>query len=124
MKKFNGLMLAVAISLMMMTAVAFARDKNHHSVEIPETVKVGAGQLAPGKYTMEWSENGATAEVDFLQDGNSKLRTPAKVVNLAQPAASDAITIDDETGHARTLEEVEFGGHKQAFSFGDAQTGE
>jgi hypothetical protein len=124
MKKFNGLMLAVAMSLMMMTAAAFAKDKNHHSVEIPETVKVGAGQLAPGKYTMEWSENGATAEVDFLQDGNSVLRTPAKVVNLSQPAASDAVTIDDETGRPRTLEEVEFGGHKQAFSFGDSQTGE
>ncbi len=124
MKKFNGLMLTVAMSVMMMTAAAFARDKNHHSVEIPESVKVGAGQLAPGKYTMEWSESGVTAEVDFQQDGNSVLRTPAKVVTLAQAAANDAVTIDDETGRPRTLEEVEFSGHKQAFSFGDAQTRE
>jgi hypothetical protein len=33
----------------MMTVAAFAKDKNHHTVDIPETVKVGAGQLAAGK---------------------------------------------------------------------------
>lgn len=49
MRKLSSLALAVTISLSMMTVAAFAKDKNHHTVDIPETVKVGAGQLAAGK---------------------------------------------------------------------------
>jgi hypothetical protein len=123
MRRLSGLTLAVMMSLLMMAAGAFARDKNHHNVEIPETVKVGAGQLAPGEYTMEWNESGPTAEVNFLQNGKSVLRTPAKVLNLPHPAQTDSLTFNNETGNTRSLEEVEFGGHKEAFSFTD-QTGE
>jgi hypothetical protein len=112
-------MLAVMVFLLMMTVAAFAKDKNHHSVEITETVQVGAGQLVPGEYTMEWNESGPTAEVDFLQNGKSVLRTPAKVVNLPHPAEADSVTMNNETDNTRTLEEVEFGGHKEAFSFSD-----
>ena len=122
MRKLSGLILAVMIFLVMTTVGALAKDKNHHSVEIPETVKVGAGQLEPGEYTMEWNESGSTAEVDFLQNGNSRARTSAKVVNLPQPAANDSVTVDSETGNTRTLEQVEFGGHKEAFSFSDTDT--
>jgi len=73
----------------MMTVAAFAKDKNHHTVDIPETVKVGAGQLAPGKYTMEWSESEPTAEITFLQEG---LPENSIAKNLrAMPAARSQI---------------------------------
>ena len=70
----------------MMTVAAFAKDKNHHTVDIPETVKVGAGQLAPGKYTMEWSESEPTAEVTFLQE---EMRLPIEGSSPARPSAPE-----------------------------------
>ena len=124
MKKFTGPMLTLVTFSLMATMAAFARDKNHHSVEIPETLQVGTAQLAAGEYTMEWSESGGTAEVSFLQHGKSIAQAPAKIVTLAHPASSDSLTTRTEAGNSKALEEVEFGGHKEAFSFIDTPSGE
>jgi len=59
MNKVRGVMLAVMTIAFIMTSGAVAKDKNHHSVVIPETLQVGASQLAPGEYTMEWNESGS-----------------------------------------------------------------
>jgi hypothetical protein len=124
MKKLTGLMLTLVTFSLMATMAAFARDKNHHGVEIPETLQVGTAQLAAGEYTMEWSESGATAEVSFLQHGKSVAQAPAKIVTLAHPASSDSLTMRTDTGNSKALEQVEFGGHKEAFSFIDTPPGE
>ena len=124
MKKVTGFMLTLVAFALLATMAAFARDKNHHSVEIPETLQVGTAQLAAGEYTMEWSESGGTAEVSFLQHGKSVAQAPAKIVTLAHPSASDSLTVKTETGNTKALEEVEFGGHKEAFSFSDTPSGE
>jgi hypothetical protein len=124
MKKLRGLMLAVVTFSLMVTVAAFARDKNHHSVVIPETLQVGTTRLAPGEYTMQWTESGATAEVNFVQNGKSVAQAPAKIVNLARPSASDSLTTRTTTDNTKALEEVEFGGHKEAFSFSDTPAGE
>ena len=124
MKKLRGLMLAVVTFSLMATAVAFAKDKNHHGVVIQEPLQVGTTRLAPGEYTMQWSESGATAEVSFLQNGKSVAQAPAKIVNLARPSASDSLTTRTTTDNTKALEEVEFGGHKEAFSFSDTPSGE
>jgi hypothetical protein len=124
MKTLRGLMLAVVTFSLMVTVAAFARDKNHHSVVIPETLQVGTARLAPGEYTMEWNVSGETAEVSFVQNGKSVAQASAKIVNLARPSASDSLTTRTETGNTVALEEVEFGGHKEAFSFIDTPSGE
>jgi hypothetical protein len=98
--KLRGLMLAVVTFSLMVTVAAFARDKNHHSVVIPETLQVGTTRLAPGEYTMQWTESGATAEVSFVQNGKSVAQAPAKIVNLARPSASDSLTTRTATGNA------------------------
>lgn len=124
MKKFTGLMLTLVTFALMATMAALARDKNHHSVEISETLRVGTTRLAPGDYTMEWSASGATAEVNFLQHGKSVAQAPAKIVTLAHPPSSDSVTITTGVDNMKALEEVEFGGHKEAFSFSDTPSGE
>ncbi len=124
MKKLRGLMLAVVTFSLMVTVAAFAKDKNHHSVVIPETMQVGTTRLAPGEYTMQWTESGATAEVSFVQYGKSVAQAPANIVNLARPSASDSLTTRTETGNTIALEEVQFGGHKEAFSLIATPSGE
>ena len=125
MKTLRGLMLAVVTFSLMVTVAAFARDKNHHSVVIPETLQVGTTRLAPGEYTMEWNVSGATAEVSFVQNGKSVAQAPAKIVSiLPVRSASDSLTTRTTTDNTKALEEVEFGGHKEAFSFSDTPAGE
>jgi hypothetical protein len=113
--------IVAAIAVVLLTTVAvLARDKNHHNVTFPETMQVGTSRLAPGNYTMEWSESGSTAQVTFLQHGKSVAQVPAKVVNLDHSAATDSVTMKAEADNTEALEEVQFGGHKEAFSFSES----
>jgi len=123
MKNLRNHTLAVALALIMSVG-AFAREKNHHNVVIPEVVQVGSSRLAPGEYTMEWNEKGSTAEINFLQHGKSMAQASAKVVNLSHPAASDSVIMTAEAGSAGDLEQIEFGGKKEAFSFREIPRGE
>jgi hypothetical protein len=124
MNKVRGVMLAVMAIAFIMTSGAVAKDKNHHSVVIPETLQVGASQLAPGEYTMEWNESGSMARVNFVQRGKSLAQASAKIINLGHPAKSDSVTMKSDTGDSGTLEQIQFGGHKEAFSFSDSPSGE
>jgi len=124
MRNFRNLILAVTALALMMSVAAFAREKNHHNVVIPQVVQVGSSRLAPGEYTMEWNEKGSTAEVNFLQRGKSMAQASAKIVNLGHPAASDSVIIKAEVGNAEDLEQIEFSGKKEAFSFKEIPQGE
>lgn len=116
----------MAFAAILMTSVgALAKDKNHHNVVFPETVRIGSAQLAAGEYKMEWNESGSKAEVTFLQRGKTIAQVPAKIVNLSRPAANDSVTMKTGSDEAGALEQVEFGGQKEAFLFGaDQNAGE
>lgn len=120
----KGLMLSIVASMLMLTVGAFARDRNRHNVVLPETTQVGSTKLAAGEYTMEWNQTGSMAQVNFLQHGKSLVQTPAKIVELGHPAASDSVTLKTGSENSGALEQVQFGGHKEAFSFGDTPSGE
>jgi uncharacterized protein (DUF2141 family) len=48
----------------------------------------------------------------------------AKIINLGHRAESDSVTMKSDTGGSGTLEQIQFGGHKEAFSFSDSPSGE
>jgi hypothetical protein len=108
----------------MFTSAAVAKDKNHHSVVIPETLQVGTSQLAAGEYTMEWAEKGSMAEVNFVQKGKSIAQVPAKMVDLGRPAETDSVTTTSGANGTGVLEQIQFGKHREAFSFSDTPGGE
>jgi hypothetical protein len=124
MTRFKGPVLAAIAFAFITTSGALARDKNHHSVVIPETLQVGSTQLAAGEYTMEWTENGSTAEVNFVQHGKSLAQVSAKIVNLSHPAESDSVTMTSSNHHTELLEQIQFGKYKEAFAFSDSPNGE
>jgi hypothetical protein len=124
MNRLRGLTLAILASVLMMAVAAFAKEKNHHSVDIPQTVQVGTSRLEPGKYTMQWNLSGSTADVSFVRNGKSVARVPAKVVNLDHPAPTDSVTVKTTAGNAEALEEIEFDGQREAFSFTEQPAGE
>jgi hypothetical protein len=120
----KGIMFSIVASMLMLTVAAFARDKNRHNVVLPQTLQVGTIKLAAGEYTMEWNQTGSMAQVNFLQHGKSLAQVPAKVVDLGHPAANDSVTLKTESENSVALEQVQFGGHQQAFSFADTPSGE
>jgi uncharacterized protein (DUF2141 family) len=124
MMKCKGSILTVIAFAAMITSAAVARDKNHHSVVIPQTLQVGNSQLAAGEYTMEWTEKGSMAEVNFVQRGKSIAQVPAKMVDLGHPAESDSVTMTSSANGTGVLEQIQFGKHKEAFSFSDTPSGE
>ena len=124
MMKCKGSILTVIAFAAMITSAAVARDKNHHSVVIPQTLQVGNSQLAAGEYTMEWTEKGSMAEVNFVQRGKSIAQVPAKMVDLGHPAESDSVTMTSSANGTGVLEQIQFDKHKEAFSFSDIPSGE
>ena len=49
----------------------WARNKNQHSVDIPDAVQIGSTQLKPGNYKVEWQQAGPNVHVEFVQNGKT-----------------------------------------------------
>jgi hypothetical protein len=96
---------------------AMARDKNQHSVEIPDTVQVGSARLAPGNYKVEWQGTGSDVQVNFVRDGKTVATVPATLKTNDGQVVQDAIVTDTTSS---TLKEIDFGHDKEAVIFGQS----
>jgi hypothetical protein len=117
--------LAVLATLMLTFPLALsARNKNQHSVDIPEAVQVGTSQLKPGSYKVEWQGTGPHVQVTFLQNGNTVATVPGTLKTNDNQAIQDAV-VTTTTGSANTkvLEEIDFGHQKEALVFRHLQSG-
>lgn len=108
--KYMVLLAALALLVPLST---FARSKNERSVFIPDTVQVGSTQLKAGAYKVEWQGSGPLLRLIFLQHGKTVATAGGKMVEMKEPQASDEI-VTKNTGDKRNLEEIEFGGKKDA----------
>lgn len=104
--------LALACSLS-----AFARDKNEHSVNIPEPVKVAGTELQPGNYKVEWQGTGPNVQVSFLQRGKTVATAPGMLKTNDSQITQDSIVTNTSNPPDRTLNEIDFSRGKQALVF-------
>jgi hypothetical protein len=93
---------------------AFARDKNQHSVDIPQAVQVGGKQLEPGTYKVQWQGAGPEVQVTFLSHGKTVATVPGTLKTNDNQVTEDAIQTDSTS---QTLNEIDFGRDKQALVF-------
>ena len=97
---------------------ALARDKNEHSVNIPDAVQIGHAQLKPGNYKVEWLETGPAVHVKFMQNGKTVATAQGQLkTNDTQVIQDDIITQMTST-HTKVLKEIDFGHQKEAIVFG------
>jgi hypothetical protein len=96
---------------------AMARDKNQHSVEIPDTVQVGSARLEPGNYKVEWQGTGSDVQVNFVRNGKTVATVPATLKTNDGQVVQDAIVTDTTSS---TLKEIDFGHDKEAVIFGQS----
>ena len=95
-----------------------ARDKNEHSVTIYDSVVVGATQLKPGNYKIEWRETGPTVQVSFLEDGKTVATVPGTLKTNDDQVTRDDTVIDTTNANGKVLKEIDFGHQKEALLFG------
>ena len=95
-----------------------ARDKNEHSVTIYDSVVVGATQLKPGNYKIEWRETGPTVQVSFLEDGKTVATVPGTLKTNDDQVTRDDTVIDTTNANGKVLKEIDFGHQKEALLLG------
>jgi hypothetical protein len=96
---------------------ALARDRNQHSVVIPDSVQVGSAQLQPGDYKVEWQGTGPEVQVNFVQNGKVVATVPATLNAKDNRVVQDAIVTDTTSS---TLKEIDFGRDKESVIFGQS----
>ncbi|MFZ3340293.1 MAG: hypothetical protein WA213_05390 [Terriglobales bacterium] len=116
--KFTNLAKTVVLGLALLLATgAFAKDRT--TLHFDETVDVNGQQLAPGDYQVRWTGTGSNVEVSFMQGRKEIAKTTAKMVDLANPAQSDAAVLDTSSGKT-TVSQIRLAGKKSAISLGSS----
>ena len=100
---------------------ALARDKDQHSVDIQDPVQVGATQLNPGTYKVEWQDAGPAVRVKFIQRGETVATVPA-TLKMNSKITQDDIVISTTTASKKVLEEIDFDHQKESLIFGKHQS--
>jgi hypothetical protein len=95
---------------------ALAREKNQHSVEIPDYVQVGDAQLKPGNYKVEWQGTGPEVHVNFVRDGKTVATVPGTLKTNGAHVVDDVVT-DTTSANAKTLKEIDFSRDKESLIF-------
>jgi hypothetical protein len=101
-----------ATVLIALSVSAFASDKMRATVHIYEAVSVGSVQLAPGEYTIKWTETGSDAQVTFVQGKHTIGTVPAQL-SQARSGYSNVVIETDTRANALTRIALP----KESFSF-------
>jgi hypothetical protein len=88
---------------------AFARDKNHHSVNIADAVQVGSTQLQPGDYKVAWQGTGPSVQVTFLLHGKTVATVPGTLKTNAGPLLQNDVLTDTTSSNTKTLSRIDLG---------------
>lgn len=116
MKHLNMLALLSTLALLFPFS-ALARDKNQHSVDIGDTVRVGSTQLKPGSYKIEWQGAGPAVQVTFQQYGKIVATTTATLQKNDKQVTEDAIMTHKIDTKTHALDEIDFDHQKEALVF-------
>src|SRR5271156_432501 len=80
---------------------ALARDKNQHSVEIPDSVQVAGKQLEPGNYKVEWQGTGPGVQVTFVRGGKTVATVPGTLKTNDARVVQDDVVIDTTSANTK-----------------------
>jgi hypothetical protein len=110
----------LSIVALLSPVCALARDKNQHSVNIPDSVQVGGTQLKPGSYKVAWQGTGPAVQVSFLQNGKTVATAPGTLKTNDDQVIQDDIVTDATSSKTKALKEIDFGHQKEALVFGQS----
>lgn len=112
--KYTAILSMIAL---LSTVSALARDRSQHSVEISDSVQVGATQLKPGNYKLEWQGTGPEVQVNFVLDGKTIVTAPGTLKTNDPHVTEDDIVTDTTSANTKTLKEIDFSHNKESLVF-------
>jgi len=115
--KYAAYLMLLSTLTLLFPLCALAQDRNEHSVDIPVNVQVGATQLKPGNYKLEWQGTGSTVQVSFLRQGKTIATAPATLKKNDGQVNQDDIVTDRANDNTRILREIDFAHQKEALMF-------
>jgi hypothetical protein len=116
---FGKYIAIVAVLASSVSLNAFAKDKNDTRVKFSEKIQIGASELAPGDYKLQWDGNGPDVQVKVVKGKDVVATVPAKLLANKSTQLGDAITIR-ANGNVNQLDQVDFAGGRQSLIFGEA----
>ena len=108
--------IAMSVSLLADTAA-----KESGKITIPDTVQVGSTRLAPGDYKVEWTGTGDNVQISILSGKKVKATAEGKIVQLPEPANSNAIVTRSAGNNMRALDQIQFNNRKEALQLARSQ---
>ncbi len=113
--KYTALLSAL---LLLLPLSVWARAKNQHSLKIRDSVQVGATQLKPGTYEVEWQEAGPVVHVEFVKNGKTMATASGTLKMNDAQVSEDDIVVQSTSDHRKVLKEIDFQRQKEALIFG------
>lgn len=113
----KSMILGLAILL---ASSAFAATKANLHLTDPTTVN--GVTLKAGDYRLQWDGTGPNVEVSIMQGKTVFAKVPAKLVDLATPAANNAAVVNNSSG-TKSLAGARFEGKKFALELGESSDG-
>lgn len=100
---------------------AFASNKG--SLHVQEAVQVNGQQIPAGDYQVRWEGTGSNVEVSVMQGKKVVTKTSARLIDLQNTSAQDALVVDRSSG-SPSVSQVRFAGKKYALALGGGEKAE
>jgi len=110
----KGLLLGLTLLL----ATSLFAASNHGSLQTLSAITVSGKTLPAGDYSVNWDGTGQNVQMNIMKGKKVVATAPATLVDLSQPASSDAAVIKSNEDGTKSLAEVRFGGKKYALQVG------
>ncbi len=89
---------AFLLAASLLPASAFAKDKTDAKFNLLYKTQVGASELAPGEYKLQWEGTGDHVQVNVLQHGKIVATAAAKLVANRETGAIDSCDVSHRRG--------------------------
>jgi hypothetical protein len=93
----------------MVLAAGSALASSKGSLELQHPTSVAGKQLAKGSYTVRWEGTGDQVDLQIYQGKNLVASTPARVLKVERPIASDSSVVNSNADGGFSLSEIRFG---------------
>jgi hypothetical protein len=114
----KGLFLALSV-----LAAGSALAANKGSLDLQHPTTVAGKQLAGGSYTVQWDGSGDQVDLKIYQGKNLVVSTPARVLKVDHPIASNSAVVAANADKTYTLSEIRFAGKKFALGIANDASG-
>jgi len=117
--KFANVSKGLLLGLTLLLATSLFAAGNKGSLYTMTDLTVSGKTIPAGSYSVQWEGAGSNVQLNILKGKTVVASTPARLVDLSQPSASDAAVVRSNSDGSRSLAEVRFGGKRYALQIGD-----